>query len=65
MLDENGHDKIGLYKNGLFVFRRDLRIIDNKGLNLLNVHCKNVFTIFIFTPEQMKINLNLIKPYSL
>ena len=24
------------FENGLFVFRRDLRIIDNKGLNLLS-----------------------------
>ena len=25
-------------ENGLFIFRRDLRIIDNNGLNLLNDH---------------------------
>jgi len=41
------------YENGLFIFRRDLRIIDNNGLNLLNEHCKNIYTIFIFTPEQV------------
>jgi len=41
------------YENGLFIFRRDLRIVDNNGLNLLNEHCKNVFTVFIFTPEQV------------
>ena len=41
------------YENGLFIFRRDLRIIDNKGLNLLNSRCTHVFTIFIFTPEQV------------
>ena len=41
------------FENGLFIFRRDLRIIDNNGLNLLNEKCKNVFTIFIFTPEQV------------
>jgi deoxyribodipyrimidine photo-lyase len=41
------------YENGLFIFRRDLRIIDNNGLNLLNENCQNVFTIFIFTPEQV------------
>ena len=46
-------NEIGLYKNGLFIFRRDFRIIDNKGLNLLNAHCHNIFTIFIFTPEQV------------
>jgi deoxyribodipyrimidine photo-lyase len=42
-----------LFENGLFIFRRDLRIIDNNGLNLLNEKCKNVYTIFIFTPEQV------------
>ena len=41
------------FENGLFIFRRDLRIIDNNGLNLLSKHCKNIFTIFIFTPEQI------------
>jgi deoxyribodipyrimidine photo-lyase len=41
------------YENGLFIYRRDLRIVDNKGLNLLNAYCKKVFTIFIFTPEQV------------
>jgi len=42
-----------MYENGLFIFRRDLRIVDNNGLNLLNSKCKNVYTIFIFTPEQV------------
>lgn len=41
------------FENGLFIFRRDLRIVDNNGINLLNEKCKNVFTIFIFTPEQV------------
>jgi deoxyribodipyrimidine photo-lyase len=41
------------FENGLFIFRRDFRIIDNNGLNLLNENCKNIFTIFIFTPEQV------------
>jgi deoxyribodipyrimidine photo-lyase len=41
------------FENGLFIFRRDLRIVDNNGLNLLNEHCKNIFAIFIFTPEQV------------
>lgn len=41
------------FENGLFIFRRDLRIVDNNGLNLLNDKCKNVYTIFIFTPEQV------------
>ena len=42
-----------MYENGLFIFRRDLRIIDNNGLNLLSTYCKNIFTIFIFSPEQV------------
>lgn len=40
-------------ENGLFIFRRDLRIIDNNGLNYLSTLCKNIYTIFIFTPEQV------------
>ena len=40
-------------ENGLFIFRRDLRIIDNNGLNFLSTLCKNIYTIFIFTPEQV------------
>jgi deoxyribodipyrimidine photo-lyase len=39
--------------NGLFIFRRDLRIVDNIGLNVLSKLCNNVYTIFIFTPEQV------------
>ncbi len=42
-----------MFENGLFIFRRDLRIIDNNGLNLINDKCKNIYTIFIFTPEQV------------
>jgi deoxyribodipyrimidine photo-lyase len=40
-------------ENGLFIFRRDFRVIDNNGLNLLNSLCKRVYPIFIFTPEQV------------
>lgn len=39
--------------NGLFIFRRDLRIIDNNGLKFLSELCNNIYTIFIFTPEQV------------
>jgi deoxyribodipyrimidine photo-lyase len=48
------------FENGLFIFRRDFRIIDNNGLNALNSKCKNIFTIFIFTPEQVS-NVNKYK----
>ena len=41
------------YENGLFIFRRDFRVIDNVGLNLLNNICKKIYPIFIFTPEQV------------
>ena len=41
------------YENGLFIFRRDFRVIDNIGLNLLNSTCKRIYPIFIFTPEQV------------
>jgi deoxyribodipyrimidine photo-lyase len=42
-----------MHENGLFIFRRDYRIVDNNGLNLINSKCKNVYTVFIFTPEQV------------
>ena len=28
-------------ENGLFIFRRDLRIVDNNGLNFLSKICNN------------------------
>ena len=46
----NTNNKI---ENGLFIFRRDLRIIDNKGLLEASSKCSKLFTIFIFTPEQV------------
>lgn len=42
-----------MYDNGLFIFRRDLRIQDNISLNEAMKQCKNVYPIFIFTPEQI------------
>jgi len=41
------------YENGLIIFRRDLRVIDNVGLNLANTKCKKIYLVFIFTPEQV------------
>lgn len=46
-------EKSEKYENGLFIFRRDFRIIDNNGLNLANSICKRIYPIFIFTPEQV------------
>ena len=42
-----------MYQNGLFIFRRDLRIEDNLALHRANQECENVYPIFIFTPEQV------------
>ena len=41
------------FENGLFIFRRDFRIIDNNALNFLSTLCKKIYTIFIFTPDQV------------
>lgn len=38
---------------GLFIFRRDLRIVDNTALIKAHKECDKVFTIFVFTPEQV------------
>ena len=39
--------------NGLFIFRRDLRLIDNIGLLAAYKKVDNLYTCFIFTPEQV------------
>jgi len=41
------------HEKGLFIFHRDLRIIDNIGLLRALSECKTVYTCFIFTPEQI------------
>lgn len=41
------------HEKGLFIFHRDLRIIDNIGLIQAFVECEKVYTCFIFTPEQV------------
>ena len=48
------------YENGLFIFRRDLRLEDNKALINAHKKCNNVYTIFVFTPEQIS-NVNDFK----
>jgi deoxyribodipyrimidine photo-lyase len=40
-------------KIGIFVFHRDLRIVDNVGLTQACIECDRVFTCFVFTPEQV------------
>lgn len=42
-----------LYNNGLFIFTRDLRLHDNNGLNHAIKSCRNIYTAFFFTPEQV------------
>uniref|UniRef100_A0A6C0JGU4 Photolyase/cryptochrome alpha/beta domain-containing protein n=1 Tax=viral metagenome TaxID=1070528 RepID=A0A6C0JGU4_9ZZZZ len=39
--------------NGLFVFHRDFRIVDNVGLIEASKLCENLYTCFIFTPDQV------------
>lgn len=38
---------------GLMIFRRDFRIVDNTALLQACKECDSVYTIFIFTPEQV------------
>jgi deoxyribodipyrimidine photo-lyase len=42
-----------LVENGLFLFHRDLRIVDNTGLLALHAICERIYPVFIFTPEQV------------
>lgn len=46
----------GLLNRVLFIFRRDLRLEDNKGLLFALENAKEVILAFIFTPEQMDHN---------
>ena len=39
--------------NGLFIFHRDFRIVDNNGLIQLSKKCDKLYTCFIFTNEQV------------
>lgn len=50
------------YDYGIFIFRRDFRIIDNQGLCLLSNNVKEIIPIFIFDPNQIK-NTHNIKQY--
>lgn len=45
-----------MYKRGLFIFHRDLRTIDNIGLLNASKLCDSLYTIFVFTPEQVSKN---------
>ena len=39
--------------SSIFIFRRDYRLDDNKGLMEACRNSKNVYPIYIFTPEQI------------
>ncbi len=41
---------------GIFIFRRDFRLMDNVGLLELAKKCDLIYPIFIFTPEQVSSN---------
>ena len=49
-------DDADSYDLGIFIFRRDLRIVDNRGLIKLSEKCKYIIPIFIFDPEQIDLN---------
>lgn len=51
------------YKLGLFIFHRDLRIEDNKGLTKMIKQCDKVFPIFIFTHQQIDARDNKFKSF--
>jgi deoxyribodipyrimidine photo-lyase len=46
------------YDIGIFIFRRDMRIIDNRGLIKMSTYTKNIIPIFIFDPYQVDLNSN-------
>jgi len=41
---------------GIFIFRKDLRIEDNRGLIKLSKSCNEIIPIFIFDPYQVDLN---------
>ena len=45
-----------MVKNGLFLFHRDFRIVDNIGIIEASKKCDKLYTCFIFTPEQVQHN---------
>lgn len=45
-----------MFQRALFIFRRDLRLEDNTGLNFALENAETVIPCFIFTPEQIEHN---------
>jgi len=58
-MNNNNNIKIGLY-----IFRRDLRLIDNLGLNELSKKVDYIIPIFIIDKNQIKKNKNNKNYYS-
>ena len=50
------------YKRSLFIFRRDLRIVDNNGLNEAIALSQQVIPCFIFDPKQIQQHAYQSKP---
>jgi deoxyribodipyrimidine photo-lyase len=48
-------NKIKKYDLGIYIFRRDLRIKDNRGLIKLSTYTDNIIPIFIFDPNQVNL----------
>ena len=46
-------EKSKIYELSLFIFRRDLRLIDNTGLNLANFKSNNIIPAFFFDKRQI------------
>jgi deoxyribodipyrimidine photo-lyase len=58
MSEDNSSQKNKKYDIGIFIFRRDFRIEDNRGLNKLSENCKSIIPIFIFDIFQADVNSN-------
>lgn len=43
-------------KYGIFIFRKDLRIQDNRGLVMLSKICDKIIPVFIFDPSQVDLD---------
>jgi len=41
------------YRRAVFIFRRDLRLVDNTGLNLARTSAASVLPLFVFDPRQI------------
>ena len=49
-------NNINKIKCGIFIFRKDLRFEDNRGLNEFAEHCEKILPIFIFDIAQVELN---------